>query len=445
MTMTTDLPQASPIDQLLTTRTKGLRLVDPVPLSELRESLANCPRPLTDELFSWPLFTLDDAALAQNINCLAGLCAQRGVLHSPHVKTPMSAQIWARQSAAGAWAATVATPHQMRTAIDWGAHRVMLANELVDPRDAGWLVRALQANAALEVYLQIDSQFGINVLQAAGAASLANLHVLVEHGVPGGRTGVRGLAHTASLAQSIACAGLQLSGVTGYEAPAAGHDEDREGLAAWCDQLIEVARAVEEIVGTHTSTPDMIVSAGGSAYVDIVLDKLAPLGAPSPFGENVQLVIRSGAYVTHDHGRYARVNPLARLETPEPLVPAITVYTQVLSTPEPGLAFLDAGRRDLAFDIDLPIPLWYRSALTADTAGLGPRVQFAPGTIAVTELNDQHTFLGGVGTQLLKPGDIVGLGVSHPCTVFDKWRIGVVTRQDFADQPVACDIYGFDF
>ena len=431
---------ASPIE--LTTRTKGLRLLAPTLLSQLRESLNAEPRPLTNDLFSWPLLTLDDASLAQNIGCLASLCHERGALHSPHVKTPMSAQIWARQLAAGAWAATVATPQQMRTAIDWGAPRVVLANELVDPRDARWLVATLRADATLEAYLQVDSGFGISVLQSSEAAGLDNLHVLVEYGVPGGRTGVRGLEHTVGLARNVVDAGLQLSGITGYEAPAAGHDEDREGLTAWCGQFVLAARAVHEVMG---ATSPMIVSAGGSAYVDIVLDELAPLGRPSPLGDDTQLVIRSGAYVTHDHGRYARVNPLARLATPMELAPAITVYAQVLSVPEPGLAFLDAGRRDLAFDIDLPIPLWHRSAPTADSGLLGPRCDFAPGTIAVSELNDQHTFLSGPATELLKPGDIVGLGISHPCTEFDKWRIGVVTRQDLGGQPLACDIYSFDF
>jgi D-serine dehydratase len=40
---------------------------------------------------------------------------------------------------------------------------------------------------------------------------------------------------------------------------------------------------------------------------------------------------------------------------------------------------------------------------------------------ATTELNDQHAFLrGGAG---LEVGDLVGFGISHPCTAFDKWRV----------------------
>ena len=437
--------------EVLTARTKGLGLTEPVPLDQLRDDLSRHPRPLTDSLFSWPLLVLDDDAIAHNIACLADLAAERGVLHAPHVKTPMCQQIWDRQVAAGAWAATVATAGQMRTAIDWGARRVLLANELPDRREIGRLMDALRADPGLEVWLQIDSQSGLNALHDCGGADgLPNLRLLVEYGVPGGRTGVRGLAHTASLAQSVVDAHLILGGVTGYEAPAGAGGKGAEGVAGWCDRLIEAAQAVGEIHQTcATLTPDaapspMIVSAGGSFYLDVVLDRLAPAGLPSPLGHGAQLVIRSGAYVAHDNGHYARQNPLARLDPPRELLAATTVYAQVVSVPEPELAFVNAGRRDLAFDIDLPIPLWHRSQPAPESPDiLGPLEPFEQG-ITVTELNDQHTFLAGPAVALLQPGDIVGLGISHPCTVFDKWRVGALTRDDDG-QPLAHDIYAFDF
>ena len=443
----------STYDQILTVRTKGLGLREPVPLSQLHDELARHPKPLTDRLFAWPLLALDDAAIAHNIACLADLAAERGVLHAPHVKTPMSQQIWQRQEAAGAWATTVATPGQMRTAIDWGARRVLLANELLDHREICRLCETLRADPGLEVWLQVDSQAGLNALHDCGEQDTpSNLRLLVEYGVPGGRTGVRGLAHTASLAQGVVDAHLILGGVTGYEAPAGAGGMGSDGVADWCDRMIEVALAVGEIHATSTAlTPDvtaspMIVSAGGSFYLDVVLDRLAPAGLPSPLGNGAKLVIRSGAYVAHDNGHYARQNPLARLDPPRELVAAATVYAQVVSTPEPGLAFLNAGRRDLAFDIDLPVALWHRTKPAPGMSGpLGPLIPFEPGSIAVTDLNDQHTFLAGPATALLQPGDIVGLGISHPCTVFDKWRIGVVTRDDADGQPMAHDIYAFDF
>ena len=39
------------------------------------------------------------------------------------------------------------------------------------------------------------------------------------------------------------------------------------------------------------------------------------------------------------------------------LTAALQVWAQVLSTPEPGLAILGAGKRDLPFDLGLPVPV----------------------------------------------------------------------------------------
>ena len=48
----------------------------------------------------------------------------------------------------------------------------------------------------------------------------------------------------------------------------------------------------------------------------------------------------------------------------------------------------------------------------------------APAHWTVGGMNDQHTYLRAPeGTVLdLQVGDRVGLGISHPCTTFDKWR-----------------------
>ena len=96
------------------------------------------------------------------------------------------------------------------------------------------------------------------------------------------------------------------------------------------------------------------------------------------------------------------------------LTPAIELWAQVLSRPEPGLAVLCAGRRDVSFDHALPVPLRVRrrDGQHAGTAGM-----------AVTQLADQHAFLTVPAPAQLGPGDLVCLGISHPCTMFDKWRV----------------------
>jgi D-serine deaminase-like pyridoxal phosphate-dependent protein len=85
----------------------------------------------------------------------------------------------------------------------------------------------------------------------------------------------------------------------------------------------------------------------------------------------------------------------------------------VLSRPEPDLALALMGKRDLAYDMDLPVPL-----AVHDDGGLRDA-----GGMSVTQLNDQHAFLRLPADDPLAVGDLVACGISHPCTAFDKWRL----------------------
>lgn len=424
-------------------RTKGLRLPAGTTVADV---LAGSPR-VTDAALSWPLLTLDDAALDHNVGTVARVCAERGVEHAPHVKTTMSRALFARQAAAGAWGATVATPSQLRTVRDWGVPRVLLANELLDPREIAWLrddlARAEAAGGDDEVWLCVDSPHGVDLLARgfadAPAAVRARLGVLVELGVPGGRTGVRSTAAALDLARAVRASGLRLLGATGYEGSVAGGTtaDELAAVAAWCDGLRALGAAFvrEGLVGV---AEPLVLSAGGSSFLDVVLGGL-PGPVPGPDGHEVEVrvVVRSGAYVTHDHGFYSRTDPWSRIPGAEPLRAAATVWGQVLSVPEPGLAVCGIGRRDVSFDIDLPVALWLRSQ--SDDGWLAPRE--LAGT-RVTALNDQHLYLaldadeagagqvGGPATAQVRPGDVVGFGISHPCTTFDRWRVAAVVRGD---------------
>jgi D-serine dehydratase len=88
----------------------------------------------------------------------------------------------------------------------------------------------------------------------------------------------------------------------------------------------------------------------------------------------------------------------------------------VQSVPEPGLALLSAGRRDVSFDQRMPLPVRW--------AARGSRtIQAAPAHWEVHALSDQHAHMrfdpAGVSPRV---GDRVALGISHPCTTFDKWH-----------------------
>ena len=416
-------------DPVVTATTKGWRVPAPLPAERIRRD-----RPALAALpLSWPLATVDGAALRHNIETVARLCADAGVELAPHVKTTMAPAVLQAQLAAGAWGATVATPAQARAALSWGTRRVLLANELVDPADAADLLDRVGSAAANrsgeppQLWCYVDSTTGVEVLARAAAgrtALLGVLGVLVELGVPGGRTGVRAVADGVALARAARAAGLRVLGVAGYEGSVTGSTApgDLVRVAEYLRGLRELAGQL--VAGGLLAEPDapVVISAGGSSFVDVVLAELpAPLPGPGSGGVPVRVVLRSGAYVAHDHGLYSRTDPWARIPGTPRLRPAVRVLGQVLSVPEPGLALLGVGRRDVPFDQDLPIPLL---VLPRDGGATAPR----PAGGRSVGLNDQHLYLRDAPD--LVPGDVVALGISHPCTLFDKWRILPVVEDD---------------
>src|SRR3954469_23466669 len=49
----------------------------------------------------------------------------------------------------------------------------------------------------------------------------------------------------------------------------------------------------------------------------------------------------------------------------------------------------------------------------------------------VTELNDQHAFVTTEPAGALRPGDLLRLGISHPCGAFARWRTLLELAPDY--------------
>jgi D-serine dehydratase len=369
--------------------------------------------------FSYPLLTLRDTALRNNVAAMAAYCARAGVGLAPHGKTAMSPELAALQLAHGAWGITVASIGELQAYRAFGFPRLLLANELVDEAGIAWLAGELAADPGFEAYCYVDSLDGVQILDTALRRHRAGraLPVLVEIGQAGGRTGCRTDEQALEVAKAADATGtLAVAGVAGYEGYLRGETpaETLSHISRFCRRLREFAGTV---AAAGVGRDELIVTAGGSVYFDVVTRELTAPGAA-----RVAVILRSGAYVTHDHGVYARLSPAARGTAGAPaLRPALELWAQVLSRPEPGLALLLAGRRDVGFDAGLPVPL---RALRRDGSRPG-----ADGW-RVTELNDQHAYLRLPEEAALAPGDLVGLGISHPCTTLDKWRVLLVLNDD---------------
>ncbi|WP_328460061.1 alanine racemase [Actinoplanes sp. NBC_00393] len=344
--------------------------------------------------FTWPLLVVRRSAVEANIATMAAFCSRHGLDFAPHAKTTMAPVLLKAQLGAGAWGMTVASPNQALVLRRLGIERVLIANEVLDPTALRWL--AAETTAGWEVYIQVDSVAGVAAAGAAGGL----VRVLVELGHADGRTGVRSLDELEAVARAAAVSpGVELAGLTGYE----GQLHDQHEVDAFLDSLVE---GFERLAKAGLLPERPIVSAGGSAWFDRVADRLGGLGA------RAQVILRSGASVTHDDGFYRERTPFVRVPDEGPLTAALEIWAQVLSAPEPGMAIVGMGKRDAPFDEGLPVPLGVRSP-----AGVGR----AADGLHVSKLNDHHTYLVTEGADI-EPGDLIRFGISHPCTAFDKWR-----------------------
>ncbi|RXZ72255.1 alanine racemase [Agromyces albus] len=418
-----------PSDKGLPARAAGLTV---------REFLASGPR-LSE--FWTPLLVLDEQALAHNAAVIQEWATSHGFDLMPHGKTTMAPALWQRQLDAGAAGLTLATPWQVRTARSFGVARIMLANTLVAPAGLAFIASEL-ADEGFAFSCWADSVATVEAMkQALPDAPLPRpIDVLVELGAAGGRTGARSLDEAVGVAQRIAASrSLRLAGVAGYEG-SLGHDRSPAALAAVRDylgDLLELRAAVRPLVGDR----ELIVTAGGSAYLDVVADVFAPaMAADAAAGLPASWILRSGASLLHDDGFYHGISPLdagagadaragaAARSGGATLISAMRGYARVVSHPEPGLALLDGGKRDFPYDEGLPVPFGRAARLGADEEPLVGA--------SVTAVNDQHAFLRSDAALPVSIGDVVSLGLSHPCTAFDKWRWIPVVEHRGSDRVV---------
>jgi len=167
-----------------------------------------------------------------------------------------------------------------------------------------------------------------------------------------------------------------------------------------------VADVFSALAGQY-ETDAPILTMGGSIFPDRVVTHMSTVTTVP----KTRSIVRSGCYITHDHGIYARTSPIAGL------VPAVSVRAIVLSTPEPGVAVVGAGRRELPDDAGMPV------VLAAASAGHIPRA----GELGhVDRLFDHHAVLRKAFD--LQVTDIVNFGISHPCSAFSRWPSYLVTR-----------------
>lgn len=374
-----------------------------------------------------PLAVIRQDALQHNVQWMQSFVQKRGIGIAPHGKTTMSPQLFERQLQAGAWGMSFASVTQLRAGLAAGAQRCIIANQVFRGVDLHAIAELIHARPTLQIVFLVDSLAQLELIEAWRLASSPDtvFDVLLEVGIPGGRTGCRDHAQALTLAERLYLSpSVRLVGVECYEGLAATGESAKD--SAYTQELmlrfINVVRACDE---RHLfDAEQVLVTAGGSAIFDLVATHLKPV-----LSRPVQGLLRSGCYITHDQGNYKRMSRAmdARIGCGDGLHAAMQVWAAVQSCPEPGLAILTVGKRDISYDQEMPCVLqWCKFGSE----------QLLPPSLGwkISNMNDQHAYLNfdvqesaapperDLNKGILQVGDLVCLGLSHPCTTFDKWR-----------------------
>lgn len=375
-----------------------------------------------DEDVSLPVAVLRQSRIHHNLEWMSQFIQRYGVQLAPHGKTTMSPALFHLQLEHGAWGITLATAPQVHAAYAAGIRRVLLANQLVGKANMA-IVSGLLQEPGFSFCCLVDSAANIDALGRYFAATGQRLRVLIEYGVAGGRTGIRDERQEVELVeaitrwpQSIALVGIEL-----YE----GVLQDEDAIRKLLRHVLQRTRILAD--GGHFAEPEILLSGAGSAWFDVVAEEFAG----QDIGHPLQVILRPGCYLTHDAGIYREAeqrilaNNKVALEMGRSLLPALQLWANVQSMPEPGLAIIALGKRDAAFDAGMPlVSLHHRPG-----SGRAPAVASAQWRI--TRMMDQHAFMTVPVDADLQVGDLLAFEISHPCLTFDKWRQLLLVDDDY--------------
>lgn len=199
-----------------------------------------------------PALLVESATLESNLDAMAR--ALPGARLRPHVKAHKSTALARLQGERGHPGLTCATIREMEGLAAAGlGGDLLLANEIVDPRQAERLGHLVERGARVTV--AVDSPETIHAASQGGV-----LEVLVDINVGLPRCGCSP-ERAGPLAELARANGLEVRGVMGYEGHAVGV-EDRPKREALC------AESMQLLTRAHADVGGDVVSAGGTGTFD---------------------------------------------------------------------------------------------------------------------------------------------------------------------------------
>lgn len=290
------------------------------------------PLGCTKQEIDTPALCLDLDAFDANIRDVAQSCREHGIAWRPHAKCHKSPDIAQRLIAAGAIGMTCAKLGEAEVFAAAGVRDLLIANLVVGPQKVRRLVE-LRRHADPIVCLDHIEQ-AEPISQAMVEAGL-KVRAILEIDIGLQRVGVAPGAATLELAKKVqALPGIELAGIMGYE----GHllliqdpDEKEAKVRAGLGILVQMQAALRR-EGIECG----IVSCGGTGSFALCVSQ--------PGITEIQ----SGGAIFMDAFYRHKCN-VAQFQY------ALTVLTTIVSRPAPERAIIDAGRKTMNMEIQMPL------------------------------------------------------------------------------------------
>ena len=348
-----------------------------------------------------PALCLDLDVIEKNLTAMARDCMARGIDWRPHAKCHKSPTIAQKLIDAGAIGVTCAKLGEAEVMGAGGIEDILIANLVVGPQK---VERLVELRRIANPVVCVDHVSQVQAFSEAFSAAGLTLRVIIEVDIGLKRVGVAPGAATVELAKQIAAApGLEFAGIMGYE----GHllcIEDQAEKAQRVSETLKVLTDTAEQLAA-AGLPCKIVSCGGTGSFKFSINAPGITEVQAGGGVFMDAFYRYRCHVTEwDFG--------------------LTVLATIVSRPTPDRAVIDAGRKTMDANLQMPFVL-HRDDIrvislsaehgvlhlepSAQNLQIGDRVELVPGYSDMTCVMHDH-FLAFRGERLEAIWPLVGRG-----------------------------------
>lgn len=276
-----------------------------------------------------PTLIVDLDAFEANVALMARIASEAGIAVRPHAKTHRCSAVALRQVAAGAVGQCAQTVGEAEALVAGGIRDVIVTNQILSPRK---LARLAHLAGQATIGLLVDSQAGVAAAAAAAREAGTELGILVEIEVGMNRCGAAPGKAAAAIARMAADQpSLKFRGIQAYNGRA-------QHIVSWSGRRDAVDRAAVAVDATLEALGRIGLEAeivGGAGTGTFRFEAACGLWTE----------LQAGSYVFMD-AEYAGLENEAGYPDPE-FRQSLFVLADVISTPAPGRAIVNAGLKVL--------------------------------------------------------------------------------------------------